>query len=235
MIVVSTSSGPNSTPTTTTTQTYFAYDNQKHLSTIKSGNITKTFTYDSNGNLYTISKSDATLPTRTVTEFTYADGKLSQYTIRTYNGANLTSEKPYVYVYDGNKVSEIHFSTGYEKYTYDTNGNISSYLHDEPGLSGGSYFYSYDDKKSMFTNSLFKYPTVGDVFGFIDGYLYHILFPFNQNNTSVVYPDSLHQTVQASYKYNYDDDGYPTSAVLTPSPLSGGATNKYTFEYSTLQ
>jgi hypothetical protein len=234
-ITVATTPGANGT--TTTTNTYYTYDSQKRLSTVKTGDKTNTYAYYDDGNIYTITKTDATLPTRSVTEFTYADGKLKQYTIRSYNGATLLSENPYVYVYNGDRVSEIHYSTYYEKYTYDQNGNVLNIYHDE-GASYYTYYFFYDDKKSMFINSLIKYPTVSTIAGFVEGYVTYpyTFFSFDQNNISSVSNDSLGKNVTESYKYNYDDDGYPTSGVYTENIINVTTIpTKYTFEYSTLQ
>jgi hypothetical protein len=221
IITVSSIPGPNGTATTTTSSTYYTYDSKKRLSTVKNGDVVITYTYADDGNLYTINTMSS--PTNSsIAEFTYADGKLKQYTLKSFKGNQVQSETPYVYVYEGDKVTEIHWEIYYVKYTYDSNGNIVKvFNYGDPQFS---LIYTYDNKKSMFANAPAKYPTVGDLGG----------RSFSNNNMVTSTTEGLNQNVLSTFTYNYDDEGYPTGAVMTAS-IANAITSKYTYEYSTLQ
>ncbi len=187
---------------------------------MKTGEILTTYTYNDDGNLYLISRADPSSPNRATYEFTYADGHLKQYTLKSFKGNVLDTETPYIYVYEGDRVTEIHWEIYYVKYTYDDKGNIVKIFN-----YGDPQFYTvytYDDKKSMFINSLFKYPTVGGIAG-----------SFSLNNMVTTTTEGLNQNVLSTFTYNYDDEGYPTGAVMTSS-IVNSVTSKYTYEYSTL-
>jgi uncharacterized lipoprotein YehR (DUF1307 family) len=220
IITVSSAPGPNGTATTTTSSTYYTYDSKKRLSTVKSGDNIITYTYADDGNLYTINNTVSPTSSSTI-EFTYADGKLKLYTLRSFKGNQVQSETPYVYVYEGDRVTEIHWEIYYAKFTYDDKGNIVKMFHyGDPQYSS---VYTYDDKKSMFINLLSKYPTAGDMGGGM----------VSLNNRVTSTTEGLNQNVLSTYKYNYDDEGYPTGAVMTAS-IVNSVTSKYTYEYSTL-
>ena len=220
IIAVSATPGVNGTATYSTNNVYYTYDSKKRLSTMKTGETLTTYTYNDDGNLYLISRADPSSPNRVTYEFTYADGHLKQYTLKSFKGNVLDAETPYIYVYEGDRVTEIHWEIYYVKYTYDSNGNIIRIFN-----YGDPQFYTvytYDDKKSMFINSLFKYPTVGSIAG-----------SFSLNNTISLTTEGLSQNVLITYKYNYDEDGYPTGAT-TSFNIANAVTSKYTYEYSTL-
>lgn len=217
-IIVSTTPGAGGTSTTSTSNVYYTYDGQKRLSSMKNGDNLTAYAYYDNGELYTITNTNSTSPNRSITEFTYADGRLKLYTLRVYKSNVLDSETPYNYVYDGNRVSEIHWEIYYAKFTYDGSGNIVKIFH----YGDPQYYtvFTYDDKKNTLFNSLAKYPTVADV------------SRFSLNNTTSFTTEDLNQNILVNYRYNYDDEGYPTSMAMTAS--ASAVTSKYTYEYSTL-
>lgn len=220
IIAVSATPGVNGTTNYSTNNVYYTYDSKKRLSTMKTGEALTTYTYNDDGNLYLISRADPSNPNRVTYEFTYADGHLKQYTLKSFKGNVLDAETPYIYVYEGDRVTEIHWEIYYVKYTYDDKGNIVKiFNYYDPQFYN---VYTYDDKKSTFINSLFKYPTVGSIAG-----------SFSLNNTITLTTEGLSQNILITYKYNYDEDGYPTGGVGTPS-IVNAVTSKYTYEYSTL-
>ncbi|MES2808224.1 MAG: hypothetical protein V4619_06345 [Bacteroidota bacterium] len=197
----------------------YTYDSNKRLSSSKSGTNISTYAYYDNGDLYTITNGSGA--NRIVYEFTYAEGKLKSYTLKSYQNNILVSSKLYEYVYDGDKVSEIHFEVYYVKYTYDSNGNVTRIFN--YGSPQFTTVYEYDNKKNKIVDSRFKYPTVGDIAG--DGY--------NPNNRTVRTTEGLNQNVKSTTIYTYDSDGYPTAGTES-ADYAASSTYKFTFVYSTL-
>lgn len=148
----------------TTSITDYSYDSKKRLILAKTGaTATTTYAYYDDGNLYTVTNVNGDAANRSVYEFTYAEGKLKSYRLKAYRDNAVNIDRLYDYVYNGDKVSEIHFDIYYVLFTYDSNGNITKiFNHGDPDYS---YVYQYDDKKNKFINSVLKYPTVGDIAG----------------------------------------------------------------------
>jgi hypothetical protein len=221
IITVSITPGPNGTSTTTTSNTFYSYDNKKRLSTIKGNDNTITLTYYNDGNLNTIGSSSTTSKYKYTTQFTYAGKKVKQYVLSVYKSNELKTEVPYIYVYDGDKISEIRWGEYYQKYTYDGNGNILRIFNSgEP-----EYYqvYTYDTKVNKLINSPMKYPTVGNTSG-------EWVSPNNRISQTT---EGFGQDALTTYTYNYDDEGYPTGATQL-SAVANAVTYKYAYEYSTL-
>jgi hypothetical protein len=206
----------------TTSTTDYSYDSKKRLILAKTGaTATTTYAYYDDGNLYTVTNSTGNTANRIVYEFTYEGGKLKSYTLKVYQNNAITTNRLYDYVYNGDKVSEIHFDIYYVLYTYDSKGNITKiFNHGDPDYS---YIYEYDDKKSKFINSSFKYPTVGDIAG----------DRFNPNNRTFRTTEGLNQNIKSTFVYTYDEDGYPTGANES-ADYTASSTYKYTYTYNTL-
>jgi YD repeat-containing protein len=219
IISVTITPGPNGT--TTTGNTYYIYDNKKRLTTIKDDDNTTTLTYDDNSNLYTVNSSSLTSQYRYTTKFIYAAGKVKQYVLSIYKSNELKTEVPHNYIYEGDRIAENHWEEYYQKYTYDNNGNIIKiFNYGEP-----QYYqlYTYDTKINKLINSPIKYPTAGETGGEW----------VSLNNRLSQTTEGFGQNVLTTYTYNYDGEGYPTGAIMTSNAINA-VTNKYTYEYSTL-
>lgn len=200
---------------------YYTYDSQKRLSTEKGFDKSlTTYAYKDNGDLYSASLTNPDGTMGGYTEYTYDGGKLQSYKYTSYYNNAINKETTYTYVYDGNRVSEIHFDIYYVKFTYDSNGNITrefNYL----GSDNFTSVFTYDDKKNRFINSPLKYPTLTE-----------IIRPCPNNQVTVT-TEGLQNNILTTTKYTYDSDGYPT-AGLTSSDAANTGSQKFTYIYSTL-
>jgi|GEM_PF-1696869 hypothetical protein len=129
---------------TTTSSTYYTYDAQKRLSTVKQGNTTTTYFYDSNKlssiERITISGTDIS---SVVTQITYSDGAFST-SAKSYNNGIFNIEHITGYLVIDNKITEIHRDDAIIIIqSYDSNGNL---IKSQNQLSNGTYTYS--DKKN---------------------------------------------------------------------------------------
>jgi YD repeat-containing protein len=221
IITVSITPGLNGTSTTTTTNTFYTYDSKKRLTTIKDDDNTITLTYYNDGSLNTINSSSTASKYRYTTQFTYAGEKVKQYVLSVYKSNELKTEVPYIYVYDGDRISEIHWEEHHQKFTYDSNGNITRIFN-----SGDPEYYqvyTYDTKINKLINSPLKYPTVGNFSGEW----------VSLNNRTSQKTEGFGLDALTTYTYNYDDEGYPTGATHA-SGIVNSVVNKYAYEYSTL-
>ncbi|MES2429099.1 MAG: hypothetical protein V4560_19110 [Bacteroidota bacterium] len=211
----------SSPPTTSTSTTDYTYDSKKRLSKIKSGSNASTYTYNDSGDLFSIYSTSGTAGSWSTTEFTYADGKLISYNVKTFINNALTYDNTFTYVYNGDKVTELHQGLYYYLYTYDSNGNIAKvYNH---GSTDYYLIYTYDNKKSRFAASPFKYPSfepAGD--------------RYSPNNRITSTTEGLTQNFLDSIAYTYDADGYPITSS-TSSDYKYTVTTQSTYTYSTLQ
>jgi uncharacterized protein YxjI len=215
LVAVNTGPGPNSTTITTTTTTNYTYDEQKRLKTLKSGNNVITYSYNGN-NLFSI--ESVTGQIRNIYEISYEAGKVKRINRRDFNNITLTDEINYDYVYNGDKVSEIHFQVYYVLYTYDSKGNITKiFNHGSPDFEVS---YTYDDKKSRWINAALRFPMVSEPAG-------DRLSPNNviSLTNSLAPPNSTSFTT-----YVYDDEGYPVSSA-SGTDINGV---KRTYTYTTL-
>jgi major membrane immunogen (membrane-anchored lipoprotein) len=205
----------------TTSTTDYSYDSKKRLILAKTGTTTTSYAYYDDGNLYTVTISNGNIANRSVYEFTHEGGKLKSYRLKGYKDNVVNTNILYDYVYNGDQVSEIHFDIYYLLYTYDSKGNIVKiFSHGNPEFS---YIYQYDDKKSKFTNSMFKFPTVGDIAGDRS----------NPNNRTFRTTEGLNPNIKSTFVYTYDADGYPTTCTES-ADYAASSTYKSTYTYSTL-
>jgi hypothetical protein len=178
---------------TTTTFTDYTYDDQKRLTTIKTGGTTITYTYNGD-NVFSIEKS---YPDggKEVNELAYADGKLQTMSLKNYSNNSFLNEASFGFVYNGDKLTEIH-QDGHISYFYYDNNVVK-----QQG-EGYAITYSYDNKKSKFANLP---PALKNI-------AFQIRQPeyFSQNNII-----SIDRGVNGinTYTYTYDSDGYPTGAA----------------------
>jgi hypothetical protein len=219
--MVSVSTPPPTLSESATTITYdYAYDNKKRLSTATINGVVTTYTYNDQGELFSIAKG--TGPDRLYTELSYGEGKLKSCASRLFKNNVVVDDKNYTYVYFNDKVSEIRFGLNYYKYYYDQNGNIAKVFN-----FGTPEFYSvytYDTgKKNKFVNSLFKYPLPIDPTGDM----------FSPNARLTQTTEGLAQNPKNTITNTYDADGYPTTATSS-SDYPSSYTYKFTYTYSTL-
>ena len=206
----------------TTNVINYTYDAKKRLIEIKSTDAVTSYTYYDNGDLFSIDKRTQKIAGsdeyhyRTDAELYYGQDKLQVANTKNYIDGVLQDEDLYNYVYDGDRVSEVHYGGRYVTvYDYDDNNNVvKEVIRDKiPSVN----YYIYDDKKSAFTHSLFKSPTKID----------DRSSPNNVIKTTNIIGDT---TTETTFTYTYDSDGYPISAI------SGTETDgtKFSYKYSTL-
>jgi len=205
----------------TTSFTYYTYDSKKRLNTVKNGNDLTTYAYQDDGNIYSITDVNTVDKYRTSEIFSYDGGKLKSYTSQEYSNDVLKNETTYTYVYNGDKVSELHFDIYYLLYTYDSNGNLTK-IFNHSGDINYSLVYTYDNKKSAFINVPVKFPMHGDN------------SRFSPNNQITSTTEGLNVNVLSTTTYNYDSDGYPIAGT-TSNDYASSSSSKFTYTYSTLE
>jgi hypothetical protein len=182
-----------STDGTTTYFTNYTYDDKKRLSTIKSDGATITYTYNGD-DVISIEKSYP--PDRKeLYELTYADGKLQTMSVKGYEDNSYVGETSYGFVYNGDKLTEIHQDGHVDYYTYDNN------VVKQQG-EGFAITYSYDNKKSKFANLP---PALKNI-------AFQIRQPDYFSSNNLISTDRGVNGI-SSVTYVYDSDGYPTGTV----------------------
>jgi YD repeat-containing protein len=208
---------------TTTTITNYTYDDKKRLTEIKSPDALTEYMYYDNGDLFSINKLSLKIAgtneygARTDAELFYSQGKIQAADVKNYKNDEILNEGLYNYVYDGERVSEVHYDNRHVTlYDYDDHGNVvKEVIRDAiPSVN----YYVYDDKKSAFTPTLFKCPN-------------KIEDRSSPNNVISITNITGSTTTNTTISYTYDSDGYPTTAI------SGTATDgiKSTYKYSKLE
>ena len=189
-----------------TTTTNYTYDEKKRLKTRSDGVFILTYAYYDDGKVYTLDQTSVGGAKLFLTESTYADGKLSRDTRKTYRDGVVLQEIITDYVYNGDKVSEVHNSAGIVTlYTYDSQGDQVKLENRNPDYTS-FYAYTYDSNHNMLTENV-TYSTT------------------NLKPTSTTYTYDTHNKVTKSVLVTavatvtintintYDADGYLTSAV----------------------
>ncbi len=201
---------------TQTVFTNYTYDDNKRLKSVKTGSNIINYAYD-NGQLFSIERLSNGVKT-SYSEFMYEGSKVKSALVTTYRNGAVFDNVTYSYIYNGDMVTEVHYGSYYQLYTYDGNNNLAKISYHV----GNDYevTYNYDDKKNKFINSSVKYITTLDPAS----------DRFSPNN-QIKSVSTLPGAPVINTTYVYDSEGYPTGGT------SGTADNgsKFTYTYSTLE
>jgi len=202
----------------------YGYDSQKRLISQNVGSNLITYTYNDSGHLYSITNTRSNSTTYKK-ELSYTDDKLSSASYWTYSG-NAVTQDSYGFVFNGNNMTELHANGdhGYNVtiYSYDSNNNL---INSSINLDDVVTEYTYDDKKSRFTNMPQDFKNV-----FTSSFIATFNSSVEASSANNVISQKTNSGAVTNYTYTYDSDGYPT----TRSTKTGAITIKDTFTYSEL-
>lgn len=178
-----------------TSFTNYTYDDQKRVSTAKTGPRLTTYTYKGN-NLFSQETSDPTSGYRENIEYAYNDdGTIASSHDLVYRNDQVSTDILFKYVVVNGRVTERHYQIYVDKLTYDNKGNLTNF---HSGQGDFDTIITYDDKLSSYTNG-FPNP---------NGLL------FSPNNVLSNTPSYDHASA-TTYTYSYDTDGYATGTIST--------------------
>jgi RHS repeat-associated protein len=215
----------HSTPNTT-----YAYDAAGHVSavrqTLAATQIATTYTYDTDGNLTSVSD-----PNGNVTSYTYDDfGQLLSQT------SAVTGVTTYGYDLAGNLLTTVDANAATTTRVYDALGRTSSAASSRPGVATETVQWQYDDPTSgrfgigrltqmsdPAGTTTYSYERRGLLrreerafTGLTGSYVISFRFDANANRSRIEYPSGLNVT------YGFDSANRPIS--VTASGASGGTT-----------
>jgi len=187
------------------------------------------YTYDSAGNLSTVTSYQNTLYVATTTYTYSADSIYVSYG----NPAKVAA----AYAIKNNRITEENYETdrGYTTYNYDSNGNVSAftYVHAD-GTAQPTVNFTYDQKKNPFSMIGGNNPPI--IYFFILGEN-AILYPGSPNgysniNNLTANPEGLSEIASSSgttISYLYNSDGFPAFAAVESDTGSNNIFLTYTY------
>jgi YD repeat-containing protein len=204
-----------------TVTTNYTYDAKKRLTTKNDGTFILTYTYYDNNKVYNLDQSSAINGTRLfLTEYTYTDNRLSRELKKVYKNGSVGQEITTDYVYNGDKISEVHNSAGVVTLnTYDGQGDLVKVENKAPEFTT-TYVYTYDSNHRKVSENV-SYSTTN-----LKPTSTTYAYDSHNNITKTVLVTAV-ATVTVNTTNTYDADGYLTSKIS-----DNGTSTVYT--YSTL-
>lgn len=223
--------------------TNYTYDSQKRLISIKqatkTGPITTTYSYDGSNRLI---GTEQTLTSegvvwRTVTTISYDESNVHQ-NVKTYDGNDLKTEVNTYYVFEEDKIKEVHYDNGVvTTSTYDANGNTIK----TEASNGNTTVSTYTDKKNQAkrftTPGIYSSPSPNLIASRVSTTsqskmttIYTYTFDAKGYVSTVFADQDLDDHNDITTTYAYDEDGYVTAESLEYT--NGSAANtKYAYTY----
>jgi hypothetical protein len=209
---------------TVTTITSLTYDERKRLSTIKSGKQLTTYTY-TDDKLTGIDVNDGFI--HNVSEITYKYNYPFKAVTNMYLADVLKRTIDYNYISSLSQTGQINIleigkNTRRHYFEYD-NANIISQIEISNRVFI-NYDYEYGERKNAFFNASIRWPLGMETFDRV-----------STNEILTIKTEASGVKHQKSFKYVYDTDGMPLSAIVTdtdpPSKIEYKSTIIYTYEY----
>lgn len=209
---------------TLTTITTLTYDEKKRLSTIKSGKELTTYTY-TDDKLTGIDFNDGYI--HNVSEITYKSNYPFKAATNMYLADVLKRTIDYNYISSLSQTGQINIleiGKNTRRYYFEyENANIISQIEISNRVFV-NYDYEYGERKNVFFNASIRWPLGMEMFDRV-----------STNEILTIKTEASGAKHQKSFKYVYDTDGMPLSAIVTdtdpPSKIEYKSTITYTYEY----
>lgn len=166
------------------------------------------FTRNSNGKIVNVLFNDYNSPQQINYAYTLDSNQNYLTCLITYTPSTTNNSTGEVYVYSGNKISQINHSDGEKvKYTYDSNENV---IKVDKSIENGSWItdanYTYDNKVNPFQ---------------LEGLIVGRFISCGNNNITSVTMVNQPISYSRNYKYNYNSNNKPSTCISTGTTSPG--------------